>query len=43
MIFKKPAVHVQRLSFDDFYIIEQVGEGTYGYVSSLIHTYTYII
>jgi hypothetical protein len=32
-IFKKPAVGLrQRLTFDDFHIIEQVGEGTYGCV-----------
>jgi CTD kinase subunit alpha len=33
MFFKKPAVGLrQRLTFDDFHIIEQVGEGTYGRV-----------
>ena len=33
MFFKKPAVGLrQRLTFDDFHIIEQVGEGTYGCV-----------
>jgi cyclin-dependent kinase 12/13 len=33
MIFKKPEVGLrQRLTFDDFHIIEQVGEGTYGRV-----------
>jgi hypothetical protein len=35
LIFKKPDVGLrQRLSFDDFHIIEQVGEGTYGCVPS---------
>jgi hypothetical protein len=32
-MFKKPEVGLrQRLTFDDFLIIEQVGEGTYGCV-----------